>query len=548
MRSFLLAVALPLIATSACTDAPAEAKDPPGLRVISPERGTIKDGLAPVQVTGIVTPNAESGEPIEKVTVNGVLAELRADGSFSATLQLEPGATMIHTEAKDAAGAIAEDTRTIAAGELRPVGTAVESGLAVNVSKQAFAKMATVAGPMIKGMDFAPMLADMNPMARYSDEEGPDCNYAQAFVDDVNMQDVKITMEPTLLGLQFSAEVTGLQIPGSARWSVLCADGSTTMNITADKVTVSGRLVVTPDGNGGFATTLENEVVNVQNMNIDATGFTGTVINWLSLDKLAGWAVSKMAPKAMEPMLNDALGGMAGPQQLELLGKQVTFGVDPTEVNIDPLGAQIALSTNVMVAGAENSPGYIFTVNGPPVMNAGEGLAIGLADDLANQLLAEAKAIGLLNLGLHAEGGSFDHTQMEMTLPPMLSADPRDGKMKVILGDVITTYSNHGTPVARAALNATIDLVIEPSANGYGVMVKLGEPTAHVTVLDDIENNSRLTDDKLAAATEGCLGAQITAISQLLSNIPMPSLMGVQMRDVSMSSNDGYVMLKASID
>ena len=130
----------------------------------------------------------------------------------------------------------------------------------------------------------------------------------------------------------------------------------------------------------------------------------------------------------------------------------------------------------------------------------------------------------------------------------MISADPADGKMKVILGDMIATFTDHGTPVARAAINAAIDLKVVPANNGYGVAIQLGEPTAYTTVLDDIANATRLTNEDLGIATSACLTAQIDSISKLLVGIPMPAVAGVQMRNVSIGSDDGYVVLEGEID
>jgi hypothetical protein len=201
-----------------------------------------------------------------------------------------------------------------------------------------------------------------------------------------------------------------------------------------------------------------------------------------------------------------------------------------------------------MIEGAEKSPGYIFTDNGLPSMSAGDGFQIGLADDLANQMMAQISALDMLNLSMPQDGGNFDTTQIAMSLPPMISADPTDGKMKVILGDMITTYADHGTPVARAAINASIDLKVVPANNGYGVALQLGEPTTHVTVLDDIANTTRMTNEDLARATEGCLDAQIESISKLLVAIPLPSVAGVQMKNVSLDGDDGYIVLQGEIE
>ena len=547
MRSFLFATSLSLLATVACSDAPAELQDPPVLKVTSPQRSLIQSGEGVVLVTGTVSPNAESNEPIEKVLVNNVQATVNADGTFTATVSIKPGATLIHTEARDAAGQKAEDTRAVHAGQLRPVGANIEDAITVAMSKTAFQRLSAAAGPMIESLDLGAMLAPMQPMARWSDET-EDCNFARYFVDDVNLGNVEISIVPSITGLQFRAQIENLDVMSHARYSLVCADGTNNVRIKAPKVVVAGTLVVTPSGNQGFKTALTNETVQITGLDIQAGGIPGDIIDFLHLDTAAGWIISTAAPLAMEPMMNTALGGLAGPQTVDVMGKSLTMEVDPTAIDIDGNGAMITLSTKMVIAGSEASPGFIFTDNGQPSLDPGQGFALGLADDLANEMMAESKAIGRLNLLMTAEGGSFDETAMEMTLPPLLSADPTDGKMKVVIGDMISTFKYQGTPVARAAINASIDLQIVPASNGYGVAIQLGKPTAHVDVLDDIANATRMSNEDLATATEVCLAAQVDAISKLLVAIPMPSIAGLQMKNVSLGADDGYVMLKGEID
>lgn len=548
MRTFLLATSLSLLASAACSEAPVELKDPPILKVTSPQRSLIQSGAGAVVVTGTVSPNPDSGEPVEKVLVNNVQANLDADGTFTATVSIKPGATLIHTEARDAAGQKAEDTRAVHAGELRPVGANIEDALQVAMSKTAFAKLSAAAGPMIEGLDLGAMLAPMQPMARWSDETGEDCNFARYFVDDVTLGNVEISIVPSLQGLQFRAQVDNLDVLSHARYSLVCADGTNNIRIRAPKVVVAGTLVVSPSGNQGFKTALTNETVQITGLDIQAGGIPGDIIDFLNLDTAAGWIISKAAPLAMEPMMNKALGGLAGPQTVDVMGKALTMEVDPTAIDIDGDGAMISLSTKMVIAGSESSPGFIFTNNGLPALDAGNGFALGLADDLANEMMAEVKAIGLLNLHMEAHGGSFNETALEMTLPPLLSADPSDGKMKVVIGDMISTYMKDGVAVGRAAINASIDLKIVPAANGYGVAIQLGTPTAYVDVLDDIANTTRLSTEDLSTATEVSLRGQIEAISKLLVAIPMPAVAGLQMKNVSLGSDDGYVMLTGEIE
>ena len=547
MRTLLMTTGLTLLVASACTSEPAELKDPPILKVTSPKRSLIQNQAGAITVQGTVAPSAESGEPIKKVMVNNVQATVNADGSFQAVIDIKPGATLIHTSAIDVSGAVAEDTRAVEAGELRAVGANVENAITAAMSTTAFAKLASAAGPMIKGLDMKSMLAPMQPMVHMGDETGEDCLFARVYVDDVKMTDVKINLTPVQGGLQFRAEIDGLDVPTHARYAAACITGNNTIRVTADKVVVAGTLVVTPDGMQGFKTTLTDETVTLTNMHIAASGIPGTILDLIHMDTAIQYIVAKGVELAMEPMMNKALGGLAGPQTLDVMGKQLTVEVDPTLIAFDPTGAYVELDTKMLIAGSESSPGFIYTSNGVPAMDPGNGMVLGLADDLANEVMAEASAIGLLNLSMPAAGGTFDNSAIQMTLPPMISADPADGKMKVILGDMIATYTSGGQPVAKAAINASVELKIEPASNGYGVALQLGTPTIHATVLDDIANVSRFSDADLAHATEASLGAQIAAISKLLTGIPLPAVAGVQMRNLSVGSDDGYVMMKGDV-
>src|SRR5437016_2010553 len=112
MRNFLTVSAL--LVFSACTDAPGELKDPPVLKVTSPSRSTVQGSAGKIMVTGTANPNPE-GTALKSVVVNGVTATLNADGTFTAQVQVQAGATLIETIATDDAGTIAHDTRSVEA-------------------------------------------------------------------------------------------------------------------------------------------------------------------------------------------------------------------------------------------------------------------------------------------------------------------------------------------------------------------------------------------------------------------------------------------------
>ena len=548
MRNLLTISTGLLLAIAACEGGPGVAPEPPVLKITSPQRSLLQNGAGSITVTGMVTPNSE-GDTVEKVTVNGVQATLNADGTFQAQIQIQPGATLIQTVARDVDGGEAKDTRAVHAGDLRPNGSIVERAVTAAISTEAFAKIGGAAGTFVEGMDIMGMLAPLQPMMRYDDPQDlnqEDCMFARGYIQDVKFSNVDISLVPKTGGISFRLQIDALDVPGRVRWAFSCAKGTNNFRVTADKIVVGGTLLVSPDGMNGFKTDLKDSVVNVTNLDVEVSGVPDWMEGFLSDGVQA--AINRFAPMAMKPVMNNAFGALGGPKTLDMLGRKMDVQVEPADVFFDPNGALVVMDMKMVLQGTEAAKGFIYTENGLPSLDPGDGFQIGLADDLANQMMGQAGALGLLNLHMPAAGGTFDNANIEMTLPPMISADPADGKMKVILGDMLATFTYQGTPVGKAAINAVIELKIEPANNGYGVAVQLGQPEIHVTVLEDIANATSLQDEDLARSVEVCLQAQIASISKLLTGIPLPQVAGLQMRNLSVGADDGYVMVKGDLE
>lgn len=546
-RLIASALALGLVGT-ACT-APAPLPEPPVLTVTSPQRALQQSGAGQLTVTGTVAPNLD-GTPVEKVLVNNVQATIEADGSFHALIDVPVGATLIRTIARDAAGTEASDTRAVHAGELRAAGSNIDTAVAAAISTQAFAKISSAAGPLIEGMNIGAMIGPMQPMIRSGDPaslDEEDCLFARGYIEDVKFSNIELSLIPKSGGISFRAQIDGLDVPGHARWSVACPKFTTNFRVKATKVVVAGTLLVTPKGTAGFKTQLSSPQVTLTGLDIQASGIPGTILDMLDLGSRIQGVIAAGAELAMEPLMNQALGALAGPKSLDVLGKTVAMEMAPATIAFTPAGGTVALDMKMMIAGAEGAK-FIYTPNGTPALDAGAGFQLGLADDLANELLAEAAALGVLNLSIPKDGGTFDTIDLAMTLAPMVSADPADGSLKVVLGDTVATFKNEGRPVAKAAVNASIGLKINTAANGYGVALELGEPDLHVNVLGDIANDTRFADDDLARTVEAGLRGQIEFISKLLVSIPLPAVAGLQMRNITVGSDDGYVMVQGQFE
>jgi hypothetical protein len=549
---FRAAIGFTLVAVSvisaACSDGPSALKHPPQLRVTTPERSLRLAAAGTIMVSGQTSPNADSNEPVTEVSVNGVAAEVGRDGMFHAEIKVPLGAMLIHTIARDAGGAEASDTRSVQVGPLQAVGTNVADAVLASISTPGFAKLGTAAARLLKTGDIASLLMPLQPMIHAGDENGEDCSYGQVFVEDVNVGDALITLVPSWEGLHVRVQLDGLAVAMRAKYASLCVPGMKNLQVTSDRMVITGVFEISADDAQGLQLALGDERFEVTNLDLDTDGIPGDVLDLINLGGAFDRILSRIATLVMEPLLTRALGGLGESRVVDIMGKKVDLRVTPTEIWFDPNGAYVSLDTMFLLQGSESSPGFVFTPNDMPYIAPGNGFQFGLADDLVNQMFAELAAVGVLDLSMPVEGGTFDETSLTMTVPPMIQADPIDGKLRVVLGDVIASYLQGGRPVAKAALNARIELSVSPGPDAYSIALHLGTPSFHVDVLDDVPNTTRLLDTDLARGTEVGIAAQIAAMSATLEAAPIPSFSGIQLRDVAAYGDRGFIMVSGSVE
>jgi hypothetical protein len=165
MRTVAISTGLLLLATAAaCKEAP-----PPVLKITSPARSLIQRDAGPILVTGTALPGS-SGDRVVKVVVNQVEATLQPDGSFTAMLDAPRGAMLLETVATSDSGASASDMRAVQTGQLRPVGTNIDRAITTALSADAFTRLSAAAGPLLRTLDLAAMLAPLQPMVTTGDD------------------------------------------------------------------------------------------------------------------------------------------------------------------------------------------------------------------------------------------------------------------------------------------------------------------------------------------------------------------------------------------
>ena len=536
-----LAVLVSLSTLAACVG---PMPPPPELRVTSPRRGMVQGGAGQVTVTGTALPGAD-GAPIARVKVNGVPATLAGNGAFTATVDLPPGATLLETVAISEEGGSTTDARAVQVGQLRPVGTTIERAVTATLSADAFEKLSAAAGPLVKGMDLTQKLAAVGPVANLGD------NIAnlKLSITQLALGDARFTLTPVDGGLAFTAELSGLAVGAKAAYGgTLVPDGTTSVSVNADTITIGGTLVVTPAGTAGFTTKITSPTVRSTNLRLGASGLTGQILTLL--DDNLGSAVqsitTKAAEQAMDPLINAALGALAGPQRLDVLGKTLDIEASPSAIAFTSAGALVSMNLSAKLLGSETSPGYVFTPNGTPAMAVGNGIQLGIADDLMNELLAEVHALGLLDIHLTEDVGLFDTEDIKLSLPPMVSASSADGKMRLVLGDMIATFKKQQKPVISAAINAQVELAITRGRSAQEIALQFGKVHLFVNVLDPNGPDDGTADDISGAATTS-IGLQLDSLSQFLIEVPVPSVAGVSLDNLALRADSGYVVVSGQV-
>ncbi|HEX3475938.1 MAG TPA: hypothetical protein VHT91_13020 [Kofleriaceae bacterium] len=119
--------------------------------------------------------------------------------------------------------------------------------------------------------------------------------------------------------------------------------------------------------------------------------------------------------------------------------------------------------------------------------------------------------------------------------------------MRLVIGDLVATFSHHGQTVARAAINAQVDLKIAPAASAQQVALQFGALDLQVNVLDDTPGSAGVTCDDLAGASSTGIGLQLDSLRQLLITLPIPSVAGIQLEQLSIGADSGYVLMSGQI-
>ncbi len=548
MRFAALAPSLAGLAllVSACTDDRAIPKLPPELKVISPTRGTMQEGLSTIEVVGTVSANADTGVAVARVEVNGVEAAVGVDGTFTAQIPLRSGANLIKTVATGTDGAEQTDTRAVVTGDMQPLHSAVENALQAGLSKDAFVRLGTFAGDQIAAANLSALMIPMNPVVAKGLSNGQeDCLYGKVNVrQGLDLRDANILLTPTAAGLTLDARLDGVVAPLHARYAAACLDGDTDIMIRATQVRVRGNLGITVGG-GRVNVTLQRPQITMTGFDLQASGLPGAVLDLLDLDQEIGNIMAKATEKFVGPMVEKAIAGVKiGEQHVSVLGKDLGITIAAAAVHFDTAGADIVLDTSMIVGAAPASTMFVYTDNQVPPVRTNAGVELALADDAINQVLAGFWATGALDLTIAHDLGLADAIALKATVPPVVSTGS-DGYLRLTMGDLIATMSQNGVPTTVLAINVEVALKAEPSPfDPTVVKLSLGLPTVTTDVLEDSTGLDRAS---LARLMPAMVQQQLDGFAPILGSIPLPAVAGLRPVDVRVGGQSGYMTVSAGI-
>lgn len=517
--------------------------EPPSLEVASPSRAAQLDG-ADVTVSGRAS---DGGTGVASVVVNGVAAEVAADGAFAVELALDGGVTLLEVVARDGAGNEARDVRAVLSGR-RSAESVVAGGLMARIGPGAYGLAAAAVRAAVVATDVGAEAAA--PGALFG---VPGC--FEVHLVGFEHGAVDVDLQPRAGGVGVELELRDVVLDLRVDVGGFCDDEGTSApaRLTADALRLRGlaRLVVSE---AGVRPDLGGVAADFEGVELDTDLVPGEVVDLLvsaapsELASALGGAVRGLAGGALGSALGE-LDAVEWESAIQGLGLSVRLAPTAVEAGVDG----VAVTSSVELAFDALGPVEYVAGAGPaeaPELDGDSTLRLAVADDVANLTLAALWAGGFLerSVAIPADHAArtrlgLDRLDLALALPPMVRSGA--GSARIVIGDaVVTAYDLEGAAVMRLAVSAVADLALS------------GAGGAHLTLIPDEAQlwASPLQDDGGSSATLelpeplrlAALDEMTRFLGESLAALPVPELTGVA-RVSTLAAVPGYVVLGADL-
>ncbi|NVB80300.1 MAG: hypothetical protein HOV81_18040 [Kofleriaceae bacterium] len=539
------AIAAALLLTIGCSSSGGDDGDkPPVLEITSPARGTLADGET-VSVTGRVTDESFASV---RVTVGGVEVPTAVDGTFQTTVPVMNGIAIIETHAIDDHGHDVRDVRAVLAGSLAPTDGTSVGKVGARAGVAALRAIGNAIGAQAKMINFTQAAQALNPVYNNTG-----CLGATINITSINLSDLAVALAPKPNILSTDVTISNLDVRLAANFKVACIGGSTTITLKATKAKVHGDLGASIAA-GKIATSLPAATVTFENFSIDVGGVPGAIESLLKDQARDGVAraLESAIKSKVPPIANNALAGLvAKPLSTSILGADTSISVTPTKVSLSSDELFVGLDTKVRITGGEGGTALTTpTTVTPDAMGQTQGLGVALDDDIANQLLAGLWSADAFDMSIAIDtipalGALLDDDartiDVKLALPPTVST--ASGELELAIGDAMLTIRDEfGTEVQSIALSLRTTLEAEPSQSGK-ILLTVGTPTVYAQVVaESAAVDEPLEDSQVEAIVTGAWGLVSVKADDALSNLPLPTIAGVQLGAPTVEAGDGFVL------
>ena len=524
----------------------------PVIQVTSPERGTIAEG-GTVVVSGTAT-DAESG--VGEVTINGVTAELAADGKFRAVVVVPPGMTILETVATDRGMNHARDVRAVMGGDFVPVDQMIPKAMAGRIGPAAFVVLGQMLGKIANGIDIAAMIGN-----RRLASEGGGCLGVKVDLDSIEKSGITVTMTPKEGAIATHVEIDNLHVTLDADYDLACIGGHSRVHLRASKMKLDGDIGLVLEGDT-MKVTLAGLSVDFDGFDVDAAGLPGAIL------ELFEGTIEEKARDAIRDAIQGMLPGqatnllaefIANSYQVEILHKTATITLKPVELHIAADGVTLVLDSKILVTEGEGGT-FPSSPSEPPagLMAGMQSLGIGLADDLANQLMGGLWAAKALDQDMMLEadhparifvGLLPERLEVELLLPPTIDAD-EEGNLRLQIGDLLLrAIDDDGGlgELAEIAVSTKVKFGVSVTTDG-----RLALTTNDAQTWAQVVQQSPSMDPQLDASVVESLGDVLVTQLKLLADealsaLPIPLLGDALAADATSEAGGGYLVVHANL-
>ncbi len=517
---------------------------PPTLEITSPQRGTTLQGDT-VEVSGVVTDDHDASKV--KVVINGTQVTPAKDGTFTATVTVGAGITVLETHATDGGANDVRDVRAVLAGNLATSNGTHASPVGAKIGAQAFAKLGATMATTIKSTNFTAAVQSMNPVY---DNSG--CLGAKIDITSLTITDAGVALVPKANALDTEVTLDNVVVKLHANFKVACIGGSTNITVKSSRAHIDGDLGLAVTA-GTLTTSLSNPAVTLDGFQIDIGGVPGAIESLLTgeVRKAAENALTKAVRDRVPPMANTALAGLTSkPFAANLFGHATKISVAPAQVNLSTDGLYFAVDTKVFVTGGE---GGMYMASGAPMsasLMRSTGVGVAIADDLVNQLFSGLWAAGAIDQTVDLKGqlavlaalldDDAASLAISLALPPTVTGE--GAELALAIGDLMISVKDAGgAEIQNIALSVKTTLAAAPTQNG-AITLTIGQPQLFAQVISSSTVIDRpMTSAQFEGIVGGAWGLVRGQADAALASLSLPSLAGLQLGAPSIEGRSGYV-------